>query len=225
MDYFFYWKYRFWEINTHKIFDKFLDPAYSYIDIGAFIGPTVLYGAFIAKKVYAIEPDPIAFKELGKNVSLNPKLKDKIELHQKCIHIRSEKVKFGSMSGGGDSISSIQFSNSKTSWVVDGITFEKFVKENDIQDCNFIKMDIEGGEVFVLPSMKDYLKTNKPVLYLSMHPIFFKNPREDTKKIIDILKIYKNIYTEKGQKIELEDLLSKRRFKKRYAILAMDTTY
>ena len=65
--YFFFWKNKSWERNTHKIFDKFLDSNHSYIDIGAWIGPTVLYGAQIAKKVYAIEPDPIAFKELEKN--------------------------------------------------------------------------------------------------------------------------------------------------------------
>jgi hypothetical protein len=86
---------KYWERNTHRIFDKFLDPRYSYIDIGAFIGATVLYGAHIAKKVYAIEPDPVAIKELEKNILLNPRLKEKIELHKKCINVCSGPVKFG----------------------------------------------------------------------------------------------------------------------------------
>jgi FkbM family methyltransferase len=213
---------KYYEPNTHKIFDKFLDPNYSYIDIGAFIGSTVLYGAHLAKKVYAIEPDPIAFKELQKNVSLNPLLQKKIEIHQKCLCTCSEKVKFGSMSKGGDSMSSLLFANSKTSWVVDGITFQEFINENNITDCNFIKMDIEGGELLVLPSMEKYLEKEKPILYLSMHPHFFKNPKNDTKKIIDVLKIYKNIYTDERKKIELNDLLTEKRLKKRYAILATD---
>lgn len=222
MRYLLYWKNKHWEIHTHKIFDKFLDSNQSYIDIGAFIGPTVLYGAHLAKKVYAIEPDPVAFKELEKNVSLNPRLKEKIELHKKCINITSGKVKFGSMLNGGDSTSSLLFSNSKTSWIVDGITFDEFIRENDIRDCNFIKMDIEGGEAMILPSMKKYLEKNKPILYISMHPIFFKNPKEDTEKIIDVLKIYKKVYTAKGEKIKLDDLLSKKRLTGRYAIIAID---
>lgn len=49
-EYFFFWKNKSWERNTQKIFDKFLDSNHSYIDIGAWIGPTVLYGAQIAKK-------------------------------------------------------------------------------------------------------------------------------------------------------------------------------
>jgi len=213
---------KYYEPNTYKIFDRFLDPNYSYIDIGAFIGSTVLYSAYLAKKAYAIEPDPIAFKELQKNVILNPMLQGKIEMHQKCLYIRSEKVKFGSMSKGGDSMSSLLFADSRTSWFVDGITFPEFIRENNITDCNFIKMDIEGGELIVLPSMQDYLEKEKPILYLSMHPHFFKDPKNDTKKIIDVLRIYKNIYTDGGKKIELNDLLTEKRIKKRYAILATD---
>lgn len=216
---------RFYEPNTHKIFDRFLDPNYSYIDIGAFIGSTVLYGAQLAKKVYAIEPDPIAFNELQKNVSLNPTLQGKIEMYQKCLYTDSEKVKFGSMAKGGDSMSSLLFANSKTSWVVDGITFQEFVYQNKITDCNFIKMDIEGGEVLVLPSMVPCLEKEKPILYLSMHPHFFPDPKNDAKKITDVLKIYKNVYTDEGKKIELNDLHTEKRLKKRYAILATDTQW
>ena len=224
LQYLFFWNKNY-ENYTYKIFDRYLDPAHSYIDIGAFIGSTVLYGANIAKKVYAIEPDPIAFSELKRNVSLNPNLKDKIEIHQKCINNKSGQVRFGNIAKGGDSTSSLQFSDSKTSWIVDGVTFEEFIEKNNIKNCNFIKMDIEGGEAIVLPSMKDFLEKNKPILYLSMHPIFFKDAVEDTKKIIKVLNIYKNIFTDSGQKISLDDLLSKKRLRSRYAILAMDDEF
>lgn len=60
-----------WEPETFKIFDIFLDENHSYVDLGAWIGPTVLYGCQKAKFCYAIEPDPIAFKNLKKNIELN----------------------------------------------------------------------------------------------------------------------------------------------------------
>ena len=223
-EYMFFWS-KIYERNTYRIFDKFLDPDHSCIDIGAFIGSTVLYCAKIAKKVYAFEPDPIAFAELNKNVSLNPNIKEKIQLNQKCINERSGKVRFGNISKGGDSTSSLQFADSNTSWIVDGITFETFVKDNNIDDCNFIKMDIEGGESIVLPTMKDYLEKNKPVLFLSMHPIFFNDPIKDTKKIIEVLKIYKFIYTDSGEKLEFDELLSKKRLRGRYAIVAINKEF
>jgi FkbM family methyltransferase len=221
-EYFSFWKFKSWEKNTYKIFEKFLDSDHSYIDIGAWIGPTVLFGAQLAKKAYAIEPDPVAFKELKKNVSLNPGLERKIELHEKCINSSSGKVKFGNMVRGGNTTSSLIFADSKTSWIVEGITFNEFVKENTILDCNFIKMDIEGGEAIVLPTMGEYLEKNKPVLYLSIHPPFFKNPVEDITKIFNILKVYKNIYFDSGEKIILDDLLTKNRLIKCYTIVAID---
>jgi FkbM family methyltransferase len=214
-----------WERKTHKIFDRFLDPKYAYIDIGAFIGATVLYGAQTAKKVYAVEPDPLAFKELEKNVLLNPGLKEKIELHNKCINVFSGKVRFGNCSTGGDSMSSLQFSAARTSWIVDGITFEDFIKENNIVDVNFIKMDIEGGEALVLPTMKNYLKTHKPVLYLSVHQPFFKDPRKDTQDIIDVLEVYANVYSSDGKRIDLLDLMPKNRLGAFFEIVATDKTW
>lgn len=93
--------------------------------------------------------------------------------------------------------------------------------ENRIEDCNFIKMDIEGGAM-VLPTMKTYLEQNKPVLYLSMHPPFFENPEENTRKIMDVIQIYKNIYANNGRKITLNDLLSEKRLNKFYAVVATD---
>lgn len=225
LEYFTFWKFKSWEKNTYKIFDKFLDSDHSYIDIGAWIGPTILYGAQIAKKVYAVEPDPVAFKELEKNVSLNPELKEKIILHKKCLNSTPGKVKFGNMVRGGNTTSSLLFADSKTSWIVDGITFNEFIKENTIHDCNFIKMDIEGGEAIVLPTMKEYLEKNKPVLYLSMHPPFFQSPTEDITKIFNILSVYKNIFLDTGEKIKLNDLLTKHRLTKCYAVVATDEDF
>lgn len=60
-----------WEPETFNIFDIFLDAQHTYLDIGAWIGPTVLYGSSVAKKCIALEPDPIAYNTLKKNIQLN----------------------------------------------------------------------------------------------------------------------------------------------------------
>src|SRR5580692_4173846 len=63
-----------WESSTFAIFDRFLDRQHSYIDIGAWIGPTVLYGCQLAKTAYALEPDPLAYVELAQNIAVNPSI-------------------------------------------------------------------------------------------------------------------------------------------------------
>ncbi|EGW36165.1 hypothetical protein DOT_5949 [Desulfosporosinus sp. OT] len=54
---------------------------------------------------------------------------------------------------------------------VRGITISDFLTEYDVKDIGFIKIDIEGGEYSIIPSMHDYLCSNRPtlLLYISFH--------------------------------------------------------
>lgn len=159
-----------WEPETFSVFKRFIDKQHSYIDIGAWIGPTLLLGCQLAKRTYGIEPDPVAYAELADNISYNRPLTNNVELFNMCITPVSGKVSFGSRGAGGDSMSSLLFSGEKTSWVVDGINFQEWIEQNELNDCSFIKMDIEGGEYNVLPTMRTYLRKHRPTLYLSLHP-------------------------------------------------------
>lgn len=205
-----------WENDTFKVFDAFLDKKHSYVDIGAWVGPTVLYGCQLAKHCYAIEPDPVAFEILHNNIKLNPTIKDKITTYNICIGHISGKIKLGTKTQFGDSMSSILFSNSEKRLFVESVTFEEFVAKNKIKNCNFIKIDIEGGEAIILPTMKAYLQRNKPVLFLSLHPFWFRDRVNDSRKIIEVLKIYKNIFYRTGRSIKLNELFN--------VLISMDET-
>jgi FkbM family methyltransferase len=163
-----------WEPETFRIFDRFLSPDHSYIDIGAWIGPTVLYGSRTARVAYGLEPDPIAYAELERNVAVNRDCATNIKLFNACIATRSGEVSLGSRGAGGDSTSSLLFAHKKTHWTVKAFSFADFIEQNRIADCNFIKMDIEGGEYKILPTMAAYLKRHRPTLHLSLHPCYLK---------------------------------------------------
>jgi FkbM family methyltransferase len=195
-----------WENDTFAVFDTFLDRAHSYIDIGAWVGPTTLYACQLARHCYAVEPDPVAFKMLRDNLALNPGLKDKLSLTNACIGSASGTVKLGSKTQFGDSRSSIEFGDSAGSLTVESLALDDFASKNNITDCNFIKMDIEGGEAEVLPAMKSYLEKNKPVLLLSLHPFWFKDRARGTEAIIEALRVYKHIFYTNGIKLNLEKL-------------------
>jgi FkbM family methyltransferase len=213
-----------WEDYTFDIFDKFIDSEHSYIDIGAWIGPTILYGCQIAKKAYGIEPDPIAYSELLANLQLNQPFTENVNLFDICIAPESGKILFGNRGDGGDSMSSILFDNGKTTWKVQGRTFDSFIKENGISDCNFIKMDIEGGEYFVVPTMKRYLIKHRPTLYLSLHPGFLGSRGKlsiknrtilvamrfvNTLRIVKALVFYEHFYDVQGNEISPFSVLIK----------------
>jgi len=213
-----------WEPYTFTIFDKFLDKEYSYIDIGSWIGPTVLYGCQLAKRCYGIEPDPVAFKNLKKNVALNPNLKSCISLSNKCISDSNGFVYLSpkNSSDRGNSESSTVYEKPLKSWKVPALTLQQFYIDNSIEDCNFIKMDIEGGEFSVLPSLKHFLENEKPTIYLSLHPHLVKNPSKKIEKICEVINQYDNIYNNKLCKLELDFLSNPENFDKSYEVILTD---
>ena len=196
-----------WEPNTFKIFDTFLDSNHSYIDLGAWIGPTSLYGCQKAKSCYAIEPDPIAFKELKNNLDLNPSLIPRVILSNQCIMDSSGMTYLSTMGEFGDSCSSTAFKKSSKSLKVSAVTLQQFFLDKLIDNCNFIKIDIEGGEFLVLPSISDFLEEEKPTLHISLHPGLMENPKKSMRQIYDIICKYDFLYDNKLQEMDQNYIL------------------
>jgi FkbM family methyltransferase len=212
-----------WEPETFKIFDIFLDKNHSYIDLGAWIGPTVLYGCQNAKFCYAVEPDPVAFKNLKNNIDLNDQLRYRIKLSDQCItNFSGATYLTPKNKEPGDSMSSIVFEKSSTSCKVEGITFHQFILDNSIKDCNFIKIDIEGGEFTVLPTMQEFLEKEKPTIHLSLHPPLMKNPHGSLKKIYKIISKYNYVYDNKLKNLEKEFILETNNNDKFFDIVVTD---
>lgn len=195
-----------WEEETFDILDKYGGKGV-YIDVGAWIGPTVLYAANIYDKVICLEPDPVAIQRLEKNMATNKY--NNITLIKKALSYNGDKIELSSNIGTfGESVSTILISDrryadeqwgllygweqrTKNIIEVDTITMEDVLKNNkiSIKDVRLIKIDIEGGELFVLPSMLPFLKKHKPVLYISVHRWFLKEEQVDT-----VIKMLYSVY-------------------------------
>ena len=189
-----------WEPNTFHILDYYQNLNGTYIDIGAWIGPTAMYASQIFGRVVAVEPDKLAYKRLVENLSVNHF--NNITLVDKCLSDKNEKIMFGGNGKWGNSESTTLVSNPEySSWgglwskeeresnikEVESIDFKTLIKEYNIEmeNVKFIKMDIEGGEMIAIPGMKDTLRYYKPTLYISLHFCFLKT--EHIESILDIL--------------------------------------
>jgi FkbM family methyltransferase len=183
-----------WEPETFEIVRYYADPKKAFIDIGAWNGVVSLYASALFKEVIAIEPDVIAFDKLVKNIKGN-KLKNVF-----CRNVALSNTNGSSilnLSNAGDSMSSLLPRDTEQFPTVDfqGIetkTFETIISAFDIE-IGFIKMDIEGGELLVVPSMIDYLTEHKTPIYISFHPFWFP---EDSKqdKILAFASLLFGIY-------------------------------
>jgi len=169
-----------WEPQTLRALRRFLRPDESVIDFGAWIGPTVLYGAHFARRIHAIEPDITAYAELAQNVAANPRLAPRIALYDLCIapqtgpvHLYAGGMYRGGNSRFGDSMSGIVPTPGdwgQESRVVAGVPLEQFMATHAIDDCGYIKMDIEGGEYGLINGRwRGMAAFGMPTLNLSFH--------------------------------------------------------
>ena len=231
-------KYLRWEPFTFDVLDYFSDKGKIYLDFGSWIGATVLYASKLYEKVYAFEPDNIAYKKLIANIKQNLNFKNIITINY-GIGFESGVSLFGVIGGKnamGNSYSTMLISencylkyyknefekslhkkykkeieNGLYLTKINTLSINDFINQYLI-DLNFIaliKMDIEGGEVMVVPSMKDFLNKSKVPFLLSLHWDYLK--KENIKKILDILFcIYSYAYKNYFIKITKNEILNEK---------------
>ena len=166
-----------WELATFQTIDLFVDAGSTYIDVGAWIGGTVLYAASKAARVIAFEPDPIALINLKKNLAANPLLAQKIYLIEGGLGKYDGEAPLFNNSPG-DSCSSLfsRFAKNNNPAQQKKITdiklidSHRFLNSLDLSEVSLIKIDIEGGEYDLIPHIADVLVDHTPSLHLSFHP-------------------------------------------------------
>ena len=147
------------------------------IDIGSWAGPLTIYAAHLSSFVHSIDPDPVIFKQLVHNVNLNAQISSKVKCHNLAIWNSGSIQTLFSRNIFGDSASSLiqrtRDRNEKT--IVRAISFKEFLEKEKIDKADFIKMDTEGAEFFILPSIKEELsRLDFPTLLISFHTEYLK---------------------------------------------------
>ena len=160
-----------WEPETFAVLSDHLDKAHDYLDIGAWIGPTVLFGARKARHVWCFEPDPTAFRALAWNIDLNDM--DNVSAFAAALSDDVGMTRMASFGGEkGDSMTSLLNADGAAGSDVLTIGWDHFAGSVDLSGVSLVKMDIEGAEFDVLPSLIPWLKQQRPALYLSTHAPF-----------------------------------------------------
>lgn len=191
-----------WELFTFEVLDKFIKPTDVCIDLGAWIGPIALYMAKLCKKVHAIEPDVVAWNDLYSNVLLNNDSTD-ISIYNHAIYNYDGKLTLGNDQNLGNSTT--RLNQSKNLFETDCYTLSTFCKQNNIDVVDFIKIDIEAVEEYVLQHT-EFFEKYKPTLYIQTHYMWYENPDKFTHIIKNIAKLYNYIYDENWNSISYTDI-------------------
>lgn len=155
-----------WEPDTVAVFARFLRPNTRYVDLGAWIGPTVLLAAPSVARVACAEPDPLAFAALSANLELNPEAAAKTVAVPAALGPGDGTSVLSSRGGGGDSNSSVaRPGDAGARWDVEQVSFATLLSRAGLDGADFVKIDIEGAEYDLVPAM-----AGRPTLYIAFHP-------------------------------------------------------
>lgn len=119
-----------------------------YLDLGANIGISVLYFLPYAKMIYAIEPNPYIFECLKKNVGKYKNVKlfncgiSQMEHTQYLYSSKSKELAQG-IDAKDNTIYTIP---------AEMVPLDEFMKENEIEHVDVMKIDVENAEYHILPS-------------------------------------------------------------------------
>jgi FkbM family methyltransferase len=178
-----FWKniYSGWEPETFDIFDQYCSRDKNILDIGAWIGTTVLYQVDKVNHVYCVEADIKSIKELTSNIELND-FSEYCTVIPKAVYSTTGYVTFGpnpSWPTLNQSTSMIkklrdifddnEVNEGNNDYQSPAISFEDMIREYGITNLSLIKCDIEGGEEHIMIQMLEYVLQHNIACYLSFH--------------------------------------------------------
>lgn len=142
------------------------------IDLGAYSGLTSIV---FAKKVgptgrvIAVEPDPLTLAAC--KVNLAAAGQQHVSLVEAAVTATAGPIRLSSEGALGSAFASIVGAYRGKIVVVEATSLDGLIQRCQLERVDFIKMDIEGAEVSVLPSSADFLKRYQPKLIIELHQI------------------------------------------------------
>lgn len=132
------------QINTDKLYERFIGGKtdLNIVDVGANIGLFTLYASTVAKQILCVEPTPDHINLL----KFNTKGMSNVKIVEAAVTDVPQSLTFY-LNDGNSTMNSVEFKTNK-SITVSGMTMEQIIEYTNHID--FIKFDIEGGEVKAL---------------------------------------------------------------------------
>lgn len=160
-----------WETDTLAALEEAVSPGCDVLDIGAWVGPTVLFcGALGADRIVAVEADPRAIDLLRGNLAANEAIAARVRVVAAAASPDGAPVRLGAARKRGDSMSSALLAGSADVWEAPGITPSDLLAKLEGSGPLVVKIDIEGGEYGFVPALAQALPARCGRLLVAFHP-------------------------------------------------------
>jgi FkbM family methyltransferase len=173
-----------WEPETLAALEDAVSPGCTVLDIGAWVGPTVLFAASLgAARVVAVEADPRALDLLRGNLAANPDLAARVTVVAAAASAAPGPVRLGAARKRGDSMSSALLAGADDAWEAPAVTPAELVALGEGEGPLVVKVDIEGGEYDLLPALAAALPPRCRRILVAFHPALLAAAGTDSVQI------------------------------------------
>lgn len=166
---------RVYENSEIEFFKKYCQADMTFIDIGGNIGlysALALYTLNKKGKIITLEPHPESFALLKKNVVKNQDLRGKdktpdIELFQMAASSQSGKR---TLALNPENKADNRLSDAPNEWEsipIDAKSMDALLIEKEIEEVNFVKMDVQGYEHRILSGFTDTLRNSTKTIIMT----------------------------------------------------------
>lgn len=142
------------------------------VDAGANCGYlSIFFSKLVGEngRIFAFEPDKFNIDRMEKNIDLNKDLIDNITIEDLLLWDKNELTDF--YEAGTEGSSAVWMPDKEHCVKKQAVTIDSWVKKNNIQMLDFIKMDIEGAEIEALDGAVETIKKYKPNFTIASYHI------------------------------------------------------
>lgn len=201
-DHGFWDRFESWEPETRKIFRQIVKGGDTVLDIGAWIGPTVLFALSAgADRVIAVEPNPASRAMLERLINLNPGMGKKVTVVPMAVCNGPSHLHLGQPQGDSDSS---LFGIGGRDIVVDCLSIIDLIERQGLKEISLIKIDVEGSEILLAEDFHQLGKRPGQNIHLSIHRPFW--PRDSHPEALANALAGYEIWDDRGQALTQADL-------------------
>lgn len=153
-----------YEREQTALFEQFIRPGATVLDVGAHVGYYTLLSAVLAGpsgRVHAFEPNPQNADFLRRHVAINRL--ETVRVEQAAVSERAGTARFDFGTGSGTGHLAVA-----GALEVRTLRLDEYVAEHALAPTA-IKVDVEGAEMNVLLGARETLVRHRPALFLSTH--------------------------------------------------------
>lgn len=187
----FLYLFRSYELLTEKFFKRIVNKNDYILDIGANVGYlSMIFATLTGNKgiVVSFEPEPNNFQTLTENKKLNGF--SQIITEQLGVSDSNGTFKLFLSNDANNGKHSLIFDDNRVTskyMEINTIIIDEYLKNNNINRIDIVKIDVEGFEKKVLNGMRNTLQEHKPVLFIELIDLIQQSTNESSISIINML--------------------------------------